>query len=142
VHASGGVHPGFDAAQSCAGHRAGSQVQPRVCRCIALVARKVGLHELTDEFVTQPQVANDVPSVRTSTTDTHCPIEPIFALTDHATIELKDGRRRRYRGNSASPRNAKLPLGDAALKTKFLDLQVRAALNSMQRRCTERLNRL
>ena len=59
--------------------------------------------------------------VRTSTTDTHCPIEPIFALTDNVTIELKDGRRLDSGEVRFARGNAKLPLNDAALKAKFLD---------------------
>jgi len=87
----------------------------------ALVARKVGLRELTDEFVTQPQVREMMTRVRTSTTDTHCTVEPIFALTDRATIELKDGRRLDTGEIRFARGNAKLPLNDAELKTKFLD---------------------
>src|ERR1019366_6175998 len=44
----------------------------------ALVARKVGLKELTDEFVARPQVRDVMTRVKTSTTDTRCPIEPVF----------------------------------------------------------------
>jgi 2-methylcitrate dehydratase PrpD len=87
----------------------------------ALVARKVGLRELTDEFVTQPQVREMMTRVRTSTTDTHCPVEPIFAFTDRATIELKDGRRLDTGEIRFARGNAKLPLTDEALKAKFLD---------------------
>lgn len=87
----------------------------------ALVARKVGLRELTDEFVTQPQVREMMTRVRISTTDTHCPIEPIFALTDRATLELKDGRRLDTGEIRFARGNAKLPLKDAELKTKFFD---------------------
>lgn len=107
----------------------------------ALVARKVGLHELTDEFVTQPQVREMMTKVRTSTTDTHCPIEPIFALTDHATIELKDGRRLDTGEIRFARGNAKLPLDDAALKTKFLDCTA-GARNLDAAALYERLNRL
>jgi aconitate decarboxylase len=87
----------------------------------ALVARKVGLWQLTDEFVTQPQVREMMTRVRTSTTDTHCPIEPIFALTDRATVELKNGRRLDTGEIRFARGNAKLPLENEALKTKFLD---------------------
>ncbi len=87
----------------------------------ALVARKVGLRELTDAFVTQPQVREMMTKVRTSTTDTHCPIEPIFALTDRVAIELKDGRRLDTGDIRFARGNAKLPLNDEKLKAKFLD---------------------
>ncbi len=87
----------------------------------ALVARKVGLSELTDEFVSTPAVRELMSKVTISTVDTTCPIEPVFALTDRVEIELNDGRRfdsgeiRFARGNSM------LPLDAADLRTKFLD---------------------
>jgi 2-methylcitrate dehydratase PrpD len=87
----------------------------------ALVARKVGLRELTDGFVMQPQVQDMMARVTTSTTDTHCPIEPIFALTDRVAIELTDGRRLDSADIRFARGNAKLPLDDAQLKAKFLD---------------------
>jgi aconitate decarboxylase len=87
----------------------------------ALVARKVGLRELTDEFVTQPRVREAMARVRTSTLDTHCPIEPIFAFTDHVTIELKGGRRLDTGEIRFARGNAKLPLKDEELRAKFLD---------------------
>ena len=87
----------------------------------ALVARKVGLGELTDGFVMRPQVRAMMGRVTTSTIDTHCPIEPIFALTDRVAIELNDGRRLDSGDIRYARGNAKLPLNDADLKTKFLD---------------------
>ena len=87
----------------------------------ALVARKVGLRELADGFVAQPDVREMMGRVRTTTTDTQCPIEPVFALTDRVTLELNDGRRLDS-GEIRFPRgNAQLPLDDAELKAKFLD---------------------
>jgi aconitate decarboxylase len=87
----------------------------------ALVARKVGLRELTDGFVMQPQVQDMMTRVTTSTTDTRCPIEPIFALVDRVAIELTDGRMLDSGDIRFARGNAKLPLDDAQLKTKFLD---------------------
>jgi 2-methylcitrate dehydratase PrpD len=87
----------------------------------ALVARKVGLRELTDTFVGQPQVREMMTRITTATTDTHCPIEPIFALTDRVAIELHDGRRLDSGDIRFARGNAKLPLDDAQLKTKFFD---------------------
>jgi aconitate decarboxylase len=87
----------------------------------AVVARKVGLRELTDEFVAQPQVRDMMTRVKTSTTDTHCPIEPVFALNDRVALELNDGRTLDS-GDIRFPRgNAKRPLDSAELKAKFLD---------------------
>ena len=79
--------------------------------------------------------------VRISTTDTHCPIEPIFALTDRATIELKDGRRLDTGEIRFARGNAKLPLKDEELKAKFLDCAAGAG-NLDAAALYERLNRL
>jgi aconitate decarboxylase len=87
----------------------------------ALIARNVGLRELTDEFVMQPQVQDLMKRVATATADTQCPIEPVFALTDRVVLELKDGRHLDSGEIRFARGNAKLPLDDAQLKTKFLD---------------------
>lgn len=87
----------------------------------ALVARRVGLRELTDEFVAQPRVREAMTKVSTSAVDTHCPVEPIFALTDRVAIDLKDGRVLDSGEIRFARGNAKLPLRDDELKTKFLD---------------------
>lgn len=87
----------------------------------ALVARKVGLTELTDEFVARAPVRQAMGKVKIGIADTHDPIEPVFSLTDRVEIELNDGRKldsgevRYARGNAA------LPLGEGELKVKFLD---------------------
>ena len=87
----------------------------------ALIARKVGLAQLTDKFVAEAAVREAMAKVKIATVDTSCPIEPIFALTDRIVLELRDGRKldsgeiRFARGNS------KLPLKDEELKSKFLD---------------------
>ena len=87
----------------------------------ALVAGKVGLAELTDEFVAQAPVRAAMAKVRTATVDTSCPIEPVFALTDRVVIELKDGRTLDSGEIRFARGNAKLPLKDEELKAKFLD---------------------
>jgi 2-methylcitrate dehydratase PrpD len=87
----------------------------------ALVARKVGLQQLTDEFVGQPQVREVMSKVSNSTIDSRCPIEPIFALTDQVIVELKDGRKFDSGQIRFARGNAMLPLKDAELKAKFLD---------------------
>ena len=93
----------------------------------ALVARKVGLGELTDEFVARPQVREMMAHVHTSTTDTRCPIEPVFALTDRVALELNDGRRLDSGEIRFARGNAKLPLDGVELKAKFLDCTAGAA---------------
>jgi len=85
------------------------------------VARKAGLRELTDEFVNRPEVRDVMTRVNTTTTDTQCPVEPIFALTDRVALELSDGRRLDSGEIRFARGNAKWPLSDADLKAKFFD---------------------
>jgi aconitate decarboxylase len=87
----------------------------------ALVARKVGLQQLTDEFVGQADVREMMSRVSSSTVDTRCPVEPIFSLTDQVVAELKDGRRLDSGQIRFARGNAMLPLKEAELKAKFLD---------------------
>ena len=87
----------------------------------ALVARKVGLQQLNDGFVGEPQVREAMAKVRTATLDTCCPIDPTFALTNRGIVELKDGRRPGSGDIRFARGHAKLPLQDRELKAKFLD---------------------
>ena len=88
----------------------------------AIVARKVGLSELSDEFVAKPGGAgrHDKGANRHQRSS-RCPLDAAFALNDRVEIELQDGRVigsgdiRFARGHS------KLPLRNADLKAKFLD---------------------
>ncbi|MEI7680364.1 MAG: MmgE/PrpD family protein [Betaproteobacteria bacterium] len=87
----------------------------------AIVERRVGLRELTDACVNQSGVREMMQRVTISTTDTACPIEPVFAYTDRVELELLDGRRLDS-GEIRFPKgNSKLPLSDEELKTKFYD---------------------
>ena len=87
----------------------------------ALVAGKVGLSELTDQFVGQAGVRDAMRKVSIATTDVRCTLEPAFAFSDRVVLKLKDGRLldsgeiRFARGNS------KLPLQDEDLHAKFMD---------------------
>lgn len=87
----------------------------------AIVERRVGLRELTDSFVERPEVRKMMAKVKITTVDTHCPIEPLFALTDRVVIYLNDGRSFDS-GEIRFPRgNAMLPLGEKELRNKFMD---------------------
>lgn len=93
----------------------------------AILKRRVGLRELTDAFVTQPQVQAMMTRLEISTSEIPCPIEPVFALNDRVEIELADGRRLDS-GEIRFPRgNSQLPLSDDELKEKFLDCAGAAA---------------
>lgn len=87
----------------------------------ALVARTVGLQELTDEFVARAPVRAAMRKVVTTTVDTHCPHEPAMALADRVAIDLEDGRTLESGDIRFARGNAKLPLLEAELKAKFLD---------------------
>jgi aconitate decarboxylase len=87
----------------------------------ALVARKVGLAELTDGFVAQPMVRELMVKVKTTTSDAPCPIEPVFALNDRVVIVLKDGRALDSGEIRFARGNAMLPLRDEELQAKFVD---------------------
>lgn len=87
----------------------------------ALVARKVGIQQLTDEFVAQPEVREAMSKVAGSTVESTCPVEPIFSLTDQVTLELKDGRKLDSGQIRFARGNAMLPLREEELRAKFLD---------------------
>jgi len=87
----------------------------------ALVARKVGLAQLTDQFVAEAPVREAMGKVRIATVDTKCPVESMFALTDRVVLVLRDGRKLDSGEIRFARGNAKLPLKDQELKAKFLD---------------------
>lgn len=87
----------------------------------ALVARRVGLRELTDEFVSDARVQRAMTKVRTDTIDTRCPIEPVLSFADRAVLELEDGRSLDSGEIRFARGNAKLPLRTDELKAKFFD---------------------
>ncbi len=87
----------------------------------ALVARAVGLAQLSDEFVNSQPVRRAMRKVEISTVETTCPIEPAFAFSDRVRIRLADGRLLDSGEIRFARGNAKLPLGQEELKTKFFD---------------------
>ncbi len=87
----------------------------------ALVARKVGLGQLTDAFVGQAEVRAAMAKVNIATVKSVCPIEPVFALNDGVVIELNDGTKLDAGEIRFARGNAMLPLREADLEAKFLD---------------------
>ncbi|HEY5293448.1 MAG TPA: MmgE/PrpD family protein [Burkholderiales bacterium] len=87
----------------------------------ALVARAVGLAQLTDEFVKNAQVRDLMKKVSISTTERLCTVDPSFAFSDRVEIRLADGRTIDSGEIRFARGNAKLPLTEADLRTKFLD---------------------
>lgn len=96
----------------------------------ALVSQKVGLAELTDSYVSQLDVRELMGKVRVHTSESICPIEPVFALNDKVTITLKDGRQFESGDIRFARGNALLPLQDDELKAKFLDCCASAELDA------------
>ncbi|MDB5317467.1 MAG: MmgE/PrpD family protein [Rhodospirillales bacterium] len=96
----------------------------------ALVARRVGLGELTDGFVSRPEVQAQFAKLRIVQTDTQCPLEPIFALTDRVVIRTGTGRVLDS-GDIRFPHgNAMDPLTLVELREKFLDCAGAAPLDA------------
>ena len=87
----------------------------------ALVARAAGRAQLQDDFVNSKAVREAMRKVEISTIESTCPIEPAFAYSDRVQIELTDGRRLDSGEIRFARGNAKLPLGEDELKTKFFD---------------------
>ncbi len=88
----------------------------------ALVARRVGLAELTDGFVNQPEVRALFESVKIVAVDgERCPHEPVFGLHDRVEIELNDGRVLDSGNLRFARGNAMLPLAPQDLHAKFMD---------------------
>ena len=87
----------------------------------AIIAQRVGLRELTDDFVTRPDVQALMQKVSVWTTTDYDPDSPGAAKADWSEIRLRDGRVlatervRRARGH------ADLPLSEADLFAKFED---------------------
>ncbi len=87
----------------------------------AIVARRVGLAELTDGFVQRPEVQGLMQRVETTTNTDYDPTLPGASMADQVTIRLKSGEAlegekvRRARGH------ADRPLADPELFAKFAD---------------------
>ena len=87
----------------------------------ALTAGRVGLAELTDTFVNQPEVRETMAKLVIATTGSRCPLEPAFALNDRVVLRLKDGRILDSGDIRFARGNAKLPLREDELRAKFID---------------------
>jgi 2-methylcitrate dehydratase PrpD len=107
----------------------------------ALVAGKVGLSELTDAFVARPEVREAMRKLSIATTETRCPLEPVFALTDRVVLKLKDGRSLDSGEIRFARGNAKLPLRGEELRAQVVDC-ARAAVDVDAEALFEHLARL
>lgn len=86
----------------------------------ALVARRVGLGELTDAFVTQPAVQTVMTRVRCKTTDETMPGLP-FAPADRVSVKLTNGRALKHEPVRHARGSWQNPMSRGEAREKFLD---------------------
>jgi 2-methylcitrate dehydratase PrpD len=91
----------------------------------ALVAGRVGLTELTDEFVSRPDVNSVFAKVRCTTTDEAMPGDPAFAPSDQVSVVLASGNVLEHTPVVHAKGSWQKPLTRAELKNKFLDCAAR-----------------
>jgi 2-methylcitrate dehydratase PrpD len=96
----------------------------------ALVAKRVGLSELTDEFVTRPDVSSVFEKVRCTTTDEAMPGDPAFAPSDQISVVLASGKVLEHAPVVYAKGSWQKPLTRAELETKFLDCATRVFSSS------------
>ena len=88
----------------------------------ALVARRVGLSELTDEFVRKPDVVSTMGKVRTTTTDARVPgWDQPFAPDDRVSVVLKSGQVIEHEPVAFPKGSWQRPLTREELADKFVD---------------------
>ncbi len=86
----------------------------------ALVARQVGLKQLTDDFVRRPEIVEAMTRVKTSTTTERMADLP-FAPADEVAVVLKSGKELKGEPVRYAKGSWQRPLSEAELKEKFLD---------------------
>ena len=86
----------------------------------ALVARRVGLQELDDDFVRRDDIIAVMRKVQRSTTAERMPDMP-FAPDDRVSITLKDGATLDHAPVARPKGSWQTPLTEAELREKFLD---------------------
>jgi len=91
----------------------------------ALVAGRVGLAELTDEFVSRPEVNSVFGKVRCTTTEEAMPGDPAFAPSDQVTVVLASGNVLVHAPVVHAKGSWQKPLTREELKDKFLDCATR-----------------
>ncbi|MDB5563526.1 MAG: hypothetical protein JWP84_92 [Tardiphaga sp.] len=91
----------------------------------ALVAGRVGLAELTDEFVTRTDVSAAVAKVSCTTTDEIMPGDQPFAPTDQVSVVLESGKVLTHAPIAHAKGSWQLPLSRDELKDKFMDCTLR-----------------
>jgi 2-methylcitrate dehydratase PrpD len=90
----------------------------------ALVARRVGLNELTDEFVRRPEIAANLNKVKCTTVDETIAGLPM-APDDRVSVVLADGRVLEHPPVVHAKGSWERPLAREELREKFLDCATR-----------------
>jgi 2-methylcitrate dehydratase PrpD len=91
----------------------------------ALIAGKVGLSELTDDFVSCPEVGATVAKVRCTTTDEIMEGDQPFAPADRVSVVLASGEVLEHAPIAYAKGSWQTPLTREELKDKFLDCATR-----------------
>jgi 2-methylcitrate dehydratase PrpD len=97
----------------------------------ALVARQVGLKQLTDEFVRRPEVVDAMTRVATSTTTERMPDLP-FAPADEVSVVLKSGKELKGEPVRYAKGSWQKPMSAKELEEKFLDCAAVGAIGANQ----------
>jgi 2-methylcitrate dehydratase PrpD len=91
----------------------------------ALIAGRVGLSELTDEFVSRPEVGAAVAKVRCTTTDEIMEGDQPFAPADQVSVVLASGKVLEHAPIVHAKGSWQMPLTREELKDKFLECATR-----------------
>jgi 2-methylcitrate dehydratase PrpD len=91
------------------------------CMASGIVAQRVGLRELTDEFVQRPDVQALMRKVEIVTTSVHDPALPGAAPHDLVTVTLADGRVLAGEPVARATGHPSRPLGEQQIYDKFVD---------------------
>jgi 2-methylcitrate dehydratase PrpD len=91
----------------------------------ALIAGRVSLSELTDEFVSRPEVGATFAKVRCTTTDEIMPGDQPFAPADQVSVVLASGQVLAHAPVVHAKGSWQQPLSREELKDKFMDCATR-----------------
>ncbi len=86
-----------------------------------IVAQRVGLRELTDEFVQRPDIQALMRKVEIVTTSEHDPDLPGAAPQDRVTVTLSNGKRIEGAPVARATGHPSRPLSDQQIFDKFAD---------------------
>jgi hypothetical protein len=99
----------------------GAKFSMEFCMASGIVARRVGLRELTDDFVRRPEIQALMQKVEIVTTAEHDPALPGAAPADQVTVTLADGRTVAGIPVARATGHPSRPLTDQQLYDKFAD---------------------